>query len=887
MESNKKTYEVKQGEKVYTLTTSLLDDLIKMDCKSSNAPSYTRIFSIDEFRSLDKEFNSFYSAYEVLEYLDKNLGKTVRVKEENGGIKIILFSTSNGLIHQIEIPLGDNISDTNFTYETFNEQYPTSSFLTQNQNYNHLQNVEEQYSTPIYSNNANDYITTDNIEYNLGESNNNNYLTNQYFESSLGYGNNNLPSKILRRTYYGNSGLEQDVSQDVRNSLPLPSFDSNQFLNNYNSSNEYIQNYDTTSVEIPIEPHPTLPITTYPEINTNEEFNNQFTSNSKFGAEYVNTNQFNNEYTTDNIFIEGDITKDQLTSENNNQFFIEDVSNQFNNKDINTIIEEPITNQYLTEDFNQYVTEEPGLANNYNSDYQNKKLSRSLIVPSIQNDLNGYFNQTYKRTITTNRHFAEPHSLTLLNNTKPNLSPRISLSLEKSKDETDGTLSTVEKIPNPSNVFHSHQQPQIDGVNISQNRTSIEQKMYTSLPIKTIEQKKEDPKNIRFNLTLFQSKNEDDRINKLEGNTNSLKNDYQQLENKLNSLSNELNSYNSQIGSLGRESKQREIDDLREENMAIKQQLVDLNNLRYKAAELNSLKEQLAELDPLRKKAEEMEILKNQLRGFNDLKSRLAELHKLKSQLDEIDQLRARVSHMNNTQDKLSELNLLRVKTDDAESLKQKIQEMENERIKYESEIQNLRNFADSLKSEQQQSSYKETISKRTQNIVVQGDIIENMYELEMITGKINKFSPKITLNLLYKATVDSDKASAFHERCDQAESSLVLIKTDKGKRFGGFTTCSWIGDCIDKFDEEAFIFSLDKMMIYENIPGEEAIGCYPNFGPTFLGCQIKIYDDAFTRGGTTFLSGLNYDTEEDFELTGGDRFFGVKEIEVYEVIFH
>ena len=161
------------------------------------------------------------------------------------------------------------------------------------------------------------------------------------------------------------------------------------------------------------------------------------------------------------------------------------------------------------------------------------------------------------------------------------------------------------------------------------------------------------------------------------------------------------------------------------------------------------------------------------------------------------------------------------------------------------------------------------------------------MYELEMITNKINKFSEKVTLNLLYKATVDSDKASAFHERCDQAQSSLVLIKTDKGKRFGGFTTCSWSGDCIDKLDEDAFIFSLDKMMIYENIPGEEAIGCYPTFGPTFLGCQIKIYDDAFIRGGTTYLRGLNYDTEEDYELTGGDRFFGVKEIEVYEVILH
>ena len=159
------------------------------------------------------------------------------------------------------------------------------------------------------------------------------------------------------------------------------------------------------------------------------------------------------------------------------------------------------------------------------------------------------------------------------------------------------------------------------------------------------------------------------------------------------------------------------------------------------------------------------------------------------------------------------------------------------------------------------------------------------MKELEMLTRKINKSNRKITLNLLYKATIDSDKAEAFHEKCDKAKSSLFLIETDKGKRFGGFTTCSWEGDCIEKEDEDAFIFILDKMTIYENKPGEDAIGCYTKFGPIFLGCQIRIFDNAFTEGGTTFEKGLNFDTGEDYELTDGDRVYGVKEIEVYEII--
>jgi hypothetical protein len=73
-------------------------------------------------------------------------------------------------------------------------------------------------------------------------------------------------------------------------------------------------------------------------------------------------------------------------------------------------------------------------------------------------------------------------------------------------------------------------------------------------------------------------------------------------------------------------------------------------------------------------------------------------------------------------------------------------------------------------------------------------------------------------------------------------------------------------------------------MKIYNVIPGEDAIGCYPNFGPVFLGCQIRIYNEFFKNGGTTFEKGLNFDTQEDYELTGGLKKFGVKDIEVYSV---
>ena len=165
------------------------------------------------------------------------------------------------------------------------------------------------------------------------------------------------------------------------------------------------------------------------------------------------------------------------------------------------------------------------------------------------------------------------------------------------------------------------------------------------------------------------------------------------------------------------------------------------------------------------------------------------------------------------------------------------------------------------------------------------GTIIRDQSELEFIVNRINKNNRKIKLDLIYKASTDSDSAESFHYHCDKATNSIVLIETLNGKRFGGYTSQSWEGDGEEKKDPNAFVFSLDKMEAYKVIPTKEAIGCYQNYGPVFLGCQIRIYDNAFKNGGSTFTKGVTYITNEDFELSGGENKFGVKEIEVYSVI--
>ena len=320
----------------------------------------------------------------------------------------------------------------------------------------------------------------------------------------------------------------------------------------------------------------------------------------------------------------------------------------------------------------------------------------------------------------------------------------------------------------------------------------------------------------------------------------------------------------------------------------------NLENYGVNIAETNIITDnnQTNDIEMLKTKVDELMGFKSQIGELNNFKEKIEQMDLVKTQAEEIKQLKSKIAEL--TSPKKSE-----EKTDE-ESLKNKIKELEDIKLKHEQEIKDLKQQS-AKKSEVKEEKEKEVkveikkeapkiekkhvFGEKTQKYKVKGDIIHNKDEIELITRKINKVNKKISLNLIYKATVDSDKASAFHEKCDSAKSSLVLVETDEGKRFGGFTTSSWSGDCVDKKDEDAFVFSLDKMKVYPNIPDEDAIGCYPKYGPIFLGCQIRIYDNAFTKGGTTFEKGLNFNTQEDYELTDGNREFKVKEIEVYEVV--
>ena len=79
------------------------------------------------------------------------------------------------------------------------------------------------------------------------------------------------------------------------------------------------------------------------------------------------------------------------------------------------------------------------------------------------------------------------------------------------------------------------------------------------------------------------------------------------------------------------------------------------------------------------------------------------------------------------------------------------------------------------------------------------------------------KTSKKVKqMNKIYQATIDGGKPINFHNKCDNIPNTLVVIKSEENKRFGGFTPIPWKleGNYADDNETKTFIFSLD----YEEI---------------------------------------------------------------------
>jgi len=73
----------------------------------------------------------------------------------------------------------------------------------------------------------------------------------------------------------------------------------------------------------------------------------------------------------------------------------------------------------------------------------------------------------------------------------------------------------------------------------------------------------------------------------------------------------------------------------------------------------------------------------------------------------------------------------------------------------------------------------------------------------------IRQWFPKQTFTLLYKSTRDGALPAAFHQKCDNKGPTLVLIQSQQGYLFGGYTPVAWDSTSSYKASTTSFLFTL------------------------------------------------------------------------------
>ena len=94
----------------------------------------------------------------------------------------------------------------------------------------------------------------------------------------------------------------------------------------------------------------------------------------------------------------------------------------------------------------------------------------------------------------------------------------------------------------------------------------------------------------------------------------------------------------------------------------------------------------------------------------------------------------------------------------------------------------------------------------------------------------------------------------------------------------------------VDYKDPNSFVFSLNKMKIYENLKKDKNAVCHSkNWGPIFR-------SDAFAVWGKNFFSFNKHRVQdkshsnfgimnEDYEINNGEEYFAIKELEVFQIL--
>ena len=230
----------------------------------------------------------------------------------------------------------------------------------------------------------------------------------------------------------------------------------------------------------------------------------------------------------------------------------------------------------------------------------------------------------------------------------------------------------------------------------------------------------------------------------------------------------------------------------------------------------------------------------------------------------------------------LNSLKLIQTEKQKNDELKQIVEGLIKERNQTQTTIDKLIKWKEDKEKNKEEKVKNQIDSK----IIYNQDAI---FISDRLTDK-DYSDRKVIFNLVYRASRDGANAQSYHSKCDGKINTVTVVQTVKGSKFGGYTETQIQDGNIGYKDPNSFIFSLNKMKIYENLNKDNnVIRHYRDNGPFFVGGFV-IFDGNFNDNNSNYIcdksSSFNFfsDKEKEYEINNGEKYFHIKELEVFEI---
>ena len=316
----------------------------------------------------------------------------------------------------------------------------------------------------------------------------------------------------------------------------------------------------------------------------------------------------------------------------------------------------------------------------------------------------------------------------------------------------------------------------------------------------------------------------------------------------------------------------------------------DINNNLYMDLTISiNNKERKIHLKLIRKGTEQTEALNNLVKLVSAQTKKLDNLQNENDELKkEIGKLQGKIKTMGGEDEENED-----EESEEEEEKSKKKKKKKKKKVKKIEESEEDDDDEDNKKKKKKEENIGEFIYEE---FLDNTSIIKEKKEIDLVLDKVRIIFHKsyknfLNLKLLYSASKDGDSAEVFHSLCDGIAPLIVLIKTTKNVIFGGYTEApySFTKKRTGNKDDNAFIFSINKMKTYDVEKGTNATCSFRDYGPVFYGyeyCNIYLFGDFFNDEGKEKKKGDRYNTTEDFEINNGEQKFLVKELEVYQVYY-